>query len=124
MNDLVIDPTKTTFGIYFDSKKGNLEIFGNSYPNNPIEFFKPILNWIKEFTKTRNDPITLRFNVNYYNTSSSNYIYKMLEMIESYKKNGNKTEIIYLYYEGEEDMLDSWNEIMDELNLSCTIEQA
>ncbi len=122
MENLIISPTKTTFGVNFNVEKGALDISGTSYPDNAIEFFKPILDWVKEFTETKNDPLLIQFKVNYYNTSSSKYLFKMLEMIENYYKKGNEVDLIWHYYEGEEDMLDTWKELIDELDLPYKIE--
>lgn len=122
MENLIINPTKTTFGIYFNSDSGALDISGTSYPDNAIEFFKPILDWVKEFTETKSEPVLIQFKVNYYNTSSSKYLFKMLEMVENYRSKGNKVDIIWHYYEGEEDMLDTWKELIEELDLPYKIE--
>lgn len=123
MENLVINPTKTTFGINFNSEAGALDISGTSYPDNAIEFFKPILDWVKEFTEAKNnDTLIIQFKVNYYNTSSSKYLFKMLEMVEKFHSKGNNVEIIWHYYEGEEDMLDTWKELIEELDLPYKIE--
>ncbi len=122
MQNLIIEPTKMTFGISFSAEKGNMVISGTSYPDNAIEFFRPILDWVKEFTETRNEPVILQFRVNYYNTSSSKYIFKMLEMFENYHAKGNNVEIVWHYYEGEEEMLETWKELINELDLPYKIE--
>ncbi len=122
MKNLIIDPTKTSFGIIFNAKEATLNISGTSYPDNAIEFFRPILDWVKNFTETRTDPLLLQFKVNYFNTSSSKYLLKMLEMIESYHAKGNGVEIIWHYFDGEEDMLETWKELINELELPYKVE--
>ncbi len=122
MENLIINPTKTTFGVCFNAEKGTLDISGTSYPDNAIEFFKPLLDWVKQYTENMDSALLIQFKVNYYNTSSSKYLFKMLEMVENYFTKGHEVEIIWHYYEGEEDMLDTWKELIEELDLPYRIE--
>ena len=122
METLKINSSKTTFGINTDLENGILEITGTSYPDNAIDFYMPVLDWVKEFTETQNRPLEVIFKVNYYNTSSSKYLFKMLEMLEGYHVKGNVVNVIWHYYDGEEDMLEAWRELIDELNLPFQVE--
>jgi len=122
MENITISPTKKSFGITCNGEKGIIDITGISYPENAIEFFTPVLDWVKQFTENNNMPLLLQFKVNYYNTSSSKYLFKMLEILEKYYNKGNKVEVKWYYCEGEEDMLESWKEMMEEFKLPYSIE--
>ncbi len=124
MKELILAPTKTTFGINFDYLNGVLNFSGTSYPDNAIEFFQPLTDWVKEFTLNEDRPLIVNFNVNYFNTSSSKYLFKILELIDEYKNSGHTVEIYWHYIEGEEDLLDSWKELVDELDLEYEIVMA
>jgi hypothetical protein len=49
MQKLIIPPTKATFGINFDPAKNVFEINGNSFPPNAMEFYEPIVDWVRNF---------------------------------------------------------------------------
>jgi len=122
MENITISPTKKSFGIICNGEKGTIDITGISYPENAIEFFNPVLDWVKQFIENKNMPLLIRFKVNYYNTSSSKYLFKMLEILERYYNKGNEVEVKWSNSEGEEDMLESWREMMDEFKLPYNIE--
>ncbi len=121
MEDLNIEPTKTTFGVRFHSTNGFMEIKGNSYPENAIEFFQPLLDWVRNFTKANRKPVRLVFKVNYFNTSSSKYIFKLMEIFHEYQKRGNKIEVQWQFFQGQEDMLETWQELMGELDMKYQV---
>ncbi len=35
--------------VYFDPENGQLNMSGESYPENTFEFYAPIISWLKEF---------------------------------------------------------------------------
>ncbi len=117
MKDLYVEPTKTTFGVEFNYSEGLLKLEGNSYPENAIEFFQPLIDWARDFTKANRKAVRLDLKVNYFNTSSSKYIFKLMEIFHDYQKRGNKVEVNWHFFEGQEDMLETWQELMGELDM-------
>ena len=60
MENLIIKETKYTPEVRFNANEGILNIKGNSYPENTLEFYDPILNLMENFfTKTKNKDIVL-----------------------------------------------------------------
>ena len=53
MDNLKIAAGKTTPGVSFESRKGELSIVGESYPENSVEFFKPLLDWLDEYLENK-----------------------------------------------------------------------
>ena len=49
MKNLFIQAGSSHFGISVDYYAGRIEISGNSYPENPIEFFSPVLEYLKTY---------------------------------------------------------------------------
>ncbi len=47
MENLIIEGSKTKAYINFNKDSGLLEIGGESYPENALEFFKPVYDWLK-----------------------------------------------------------------------------
>ena len=121
MENIIISPNKSTFGIHFNFEKGLLEFSGTSYPDNDADFFEPLCDWVKQLVGNTKKPITVNFKINYFNTSSSKYIFLLLELLSAHHRNNNKLNINWYFFDGEEEMLEAWKEIVDELNLPYNV---
>lgn len=121
MDNIIISPNKSTFGIHFNFEKGLLEFSGTSYPDNAADFFEPLCDWVKKLIANSKKTITVNFKINYFNTSSSKYIFLILELLSTYYKTNSNVVINWYFFDGEEDMLEAWKEIVDELSLPYNI---
>jgi plasmid replication initiation protein len=122
MQKFYIAPTKTTFEILFDPQNHNLQISGVSYPSDALSFFQPILEYItKMLCKMSYEEILIDFKVQYLNTSSSKYLYEILELFEKYYKNGGKVRLQWHHPKGDDELLDIWNEYAIDLNIPYEI---
>ena len=106
MDPIKIEGTPKTPTVSFDAETGELEIAGRSIPENAVEFYKPLVDWIGSYGNTSKSNTKVNIRLEYFNTSSSKCIldvFKKLEAINS------KTEItINWYYEEDyEDMLEA-----------------
>lgn len=85
MKNLIIEETKYTPAVNFDIKEGILNIKGNSYPENTLEFYDPILNTMENFFKlTKNKDIILNIEIVYFNSSSSRVFFEIFDLIEDF----------------------------------------
>jgi len=106
--------TKETPRVHFDGQSGLLEISGASLPENPLGFYGPILNWLREYAKTPSAHTCLRFSYSYYNTSTSKIVLALLEELDVLYKQGKSVEVEWCYPEGDEDMEESGREYAGE----------
>jgi len=102
MKDLLIKETEKTPSVSLNSK-GILKIEGRSIPEDAASFFKPILEWTKDFTS---EDVRVDIKLEYFNTSSSKFILEMLRAIEQ-KQKGIKIVVNWFYEEGDLDVLES-----------------
>ena len=79
MEDLQIEPTKNTPLIDFYSS-GKLVIAGVAHPENAIEFFQPIMDWIMEL---RTEEVDLDLIIEYINTSSAKKLLELLHKLDT-----------------------------------------
>ena len=121
MKNLFIQAGSSHFGISVDYYAGRIEISGNSYPENPIEFFSPVLEYLKTYLNYRKKSVSLILKINYFNTTSSRYLFKMLQLLAGFRQRGYPLQIIYHHRPGNDDMLESWQEFMQELSLDFEI---
>ena len=112
MNALIIDSTNETPQIHFDPKNNIFEISKRSLPEDADDFYKPIINWLNNYSNNPNDKTNFTFKLEYFNTASARYITKIIYLLDNFGK--NKTVNIYWYYRSiDEDMLASGEEFND-----------
>jgi hypothetical protein len=115
--DLIIEPTGTSFGVEFLFDQRLLRFSGDSYPENAFDFFNPLLQWIKILVNHSRKPVFVEFKVNYFNTSSSKFLFQILEMLHAFRDKGNTVCVSFLMQENGDDTFETWKELMDELEL-------
>ncbi|MFT4679033.1 MAG: hypothetical protein ACI9RU_002924 [Litorivivens sp.] len=104
MEDIRIQGSPKTPTVNFISSEGLLEIKGRSIPENSIEFYKPLIDWIESYAQQPNDSSNVNIQLEYFNTSSSKCILDLFKKLEAI----NKTITINWYYEeDDEDMLEA-----------------
>lgn len=113
MEKLKIEGTLKTPSVTFDPN-GNLEIMGRSIPENSVQFYQPLLQWIDDYMSNPKDKTIVELKLEYFNTSSSKSIYdffkKLIEM-----KNNNHDVLIKWYYESDDDDMKETGEDYQEM---------
>src|SRR6266498_3413082 len=100
MNKLFIKPTSVTPRVSFDQESGEMGLHGRSTPENPLEFYEPILQWIVSYVENPSDVTLLRIFLKYSNTSSSKCILQLIKRFQTLVPKGKKLTIEWLYEEG------------------------
>jgi len=89
MDSLLMNESKSTPLVNFDPIKGLLIIKGQSYPEDSFKFFKPLLEWLKEYLANNSgQEIAIEFTLTYINTSSSKCIMMFLDILEAASNQG------------------------------------
>lgn len=118
MTDIIFAKTTTTPTVTGRIADGFLEITGESYPENSVEFYQPIFQWLRDFIDSQKRHLTVHFRMPYFNTSSSKCILDILDMLQSYHyTSGGAVEVTWWYDETDEDMLESGKELCDGLDM-------
>jgi hypothetical protein len=107
MEALLIDGTQKTPTVQFEPSKGVLEIKGRSIPENSIEFYKPLVDWLEEYSSSPADRTVVNVHLEYFNTSSSKCILDVFKKLETLHKSNNDVQINWYYEEDDEDMLEA-----------------
>jgi len=107
MESLSIEGTNKTPSVNLDPESGVIEIKGRSIPENSIEFYRPIVEWLDQYAKNPNKKTIVNVQLEYFNTSSSKCILDIFKKLESLKKARNEVVINWYYEEDDEDMLES-----------------
>ncbi len=108
LNVLEIKGTNKTPSIRFDPETGILEMKGRSIPENAVEFYKPLVDWLTDYAKNPKDKTEVNIQLEYFNTSSSKCILDVFKKLEEINKKEGKEVVINWYYEeDDEDMLEA-----------------
>lgn len=110
LNKLFIEETKYTPEVNLDPETNTYAITGKCLPEDAIEFFNPITNWMKAF---HNEPfdITIDLMLLYFNTASSKV---MLELLKEWIHTDSTVVFNWKFYDEDED-LEEFGELLQSI---------
>lgn len=104
MNSLILEATSHTPSINFDGAKGYMEISGRSIPDQPDEFWIPVLNWFESYLLSPREKTIVRINLEYFNISSSKRILLLMYKLNELADTGKEVFVEWFYRTRDEDM--------------------
>jgi len=81
-----------------------MSISGRSIPENSIEFYQPLMDWVQAHLTDGQDAVEVSIRLEYFNTSSSKCLMDLLKRVE---KMPAKSSVLWYYEEEDEDMLEA-----------------
>lgn len=107
MGPIIIEGTAKTPTVKFDSTEGVFEIKGRSIPENSVEFYKPLVDWLDIYKESPLIKTVVNIRLEYFNTSSSKCILDVFKKLEAIHKAKHEVEVNWYYEEDDEDMLEA-----------------
>ncbi|MEI6048737.1 MAG: DUF1987 domain-containing protein [Bacteroidota bacterium] len=107
MEAIIIEGTPKTPSVKFDSDQAIFEIKGRSIPENSVEFYKPLVDWLDTYKESPLTKTVVNIRLEYFNTSSSKCILDVFKKLEAIHKSKNEVEVNWYYEEDDEDMLEA-----------------
>lgn len=108
MSNLVLEGSPKTPTVNLNADAGVLELKGRSIPENSIEFYKPIFEWVESYGSNPKPQTQVNVVLEYFNTSSSKCILDFFKKLENLNGGGKTTVVINWHYEeDDEDMLEA-----------------
>ena len=118
MEALKQEGTPKTPTINFDAVSGTIEIKGRSIPENSIEYYKPLVDWLDAYKDSPQVNTTVNIELEYFNTSSSKCILDVFKKLEGIHNVDNSEVAINWYYEeDDEDMLEAGEDYQAIINV-------
>ena len=117
MDSIFIEGTPKTPSVSFDYDRGNLLLKGRSIPENSIEFYKPLVDWLEKYASSPQSKTVCEIQLEYFNTSSSKCLLDLFKKMEGMSKNGNEIIINWYYEEDDEDMLEAGEDYQSIINV-------
>jgi hypothetical protein len=104
MQTLSIKATAQTPSVMFDVLTGNMEIKGRSIPDDPDEFWLPVLSWFESYLLEPRANTVFKINLEYFNISSSKRILFLLYKLNELSERGFNVCVQWHYRKEDEDM--------------------
>ncbi len=106
MDKLFLEATVQTPLIDFDSESGLMKIKGRAIPDDPDNFWLPILNWFESYLMLPAEETTFEIDLDYFNISSSKRILVLLYKLNDIADNGRRVNVKWCYNKADEDMFE------------------
>ncbi|MDG5800107.1 DUF1987 domain-containing protein [Marinilabiliaceae bacterium ANBcel2] len=117
METIIREGSPKTPYVMLDGEKGLIEIKGRSIPENSVEFYKPLIDWLDTYGEDPKDTTTVNVQLEYFNTSSSKCILDIFKKLELIYKKGTKVQINWYYEEDDEDMFEAGEDYQSIINI-------
>jgi hypothetical protein len=117
MEPLHLEGTAKTPHVLFDPATGLLELKGRSIPENSIDFYKPLIDWIDWYGRQPASKTALHVQLEYFNTSSSKCILDVFKKLEPIRAAGNEVVVLWHYEADDEDMLEAGEDYSGIINI-------
>ncbi len=116
MNDLHLPQTPNTPAVTTALATGVVTMAGDSYPENPFEFFQPLIDWIDGFLRGQSGPLSLVLDLVYLNTSSIRAMMDIFDRMEEAHRAGATVSVRWSYDPENERV----GELAEEFREDCT----
>ena len=113
MDKIKLQGTDDTPSVTMDKELGIFELSGKSMPEDVATFYRPIIEWIVEYSKEPLTKTIVTVKLEYFNTASSKMILDVLMKFEEVHENGHEVAINWYYMEDDEDMKEAGEEYAD-----------
>lgn len=122
MKNLVIEPTKFTPGVLFDTECNTYSIEGESVPEFAAEFYKPVIQWLKDYERvlfymkkefSKIPPFELNLKFTYFNSTSAKFILDIMFVISNYSNNDITAGVNWYYKSGDVDSKEAGEEFAE-----------
>jgi hypothetical protein len=110
MEALRYEQTDDSPEVILDQEGRRFEISGKSLPEDVVDFYQPVLNWLNQYRKSPNPRTEFSFRLIYFNTASSKLILDILMILEEMAEEGHEVLVKWLSLTSDEDMQEAGRE--------------
>ena len=124
MDKLIIEAGAKTPSISLQPDNGMLEIKGRSIPENSVEFYRPVFEWIDQYFQSPAVKTQLNIQLEYFNTSSSKCLLDIFRKVEQLQKaSGKEVQVKWFYEEEDEDMKEAGEDYQSLVKIPFSFEK-
>ena len=122
MERYFVEATKMTPQIELDPDKKVFSLSGNSRPENPMQFYKTMFEWLNAFFEETSEKMTFEVKMDYFNTSTSKILLDLFELFEKFAESKD-IHVIWYYQSDDEEMQEAGEELLDLVEISHEIKE-
>jgi hypothetical protein len=122
MERYFVEATKMTPQIELDPDKKVYSLTGNSRPENPMQFYKPMFEWLNAFFEETSEKMIFEVKMDYFNTSTSKILLDLFELFEKFAESKD-LHVIWYYQSDDEEMQEAGEELLDLVEISHEIKE-
>ena len=112
--------------VIFDPAANKFEMTGEARPENPPEFYVPIMEWMESYFKgdyvaSGSPEIQFKFGFEYFNSSSAKFLLDIFRILAEANENGANINTTWHYDEMDDDMLATGEEFAEMTGLKIEL---
>ena len=123
MEKLEIEPFLQTPEINFDPQSGTMLLSGKSYPADAIDFYRPIIEWVRKYTERPAEKTEMICEIEYLNSASQKQLVELLLAFRPIHSSGGDFVVLWRFEEGDDDIQSVGELIEHELELPFRYEE-
>ncbi len=121
--DIVVIPmTDDSPEITFDKKNWVIKISGPSFPEDSVEFYRQILDWIDNHENLFTQ-LTIEFDYSILSSASNKMVFEIFIKLEKLIEKGKRVLVRWYYYDYDEDMRDEGKSFKASMNVPVELIQ-
>jgi len=120
MDKITMEGSAKTPELNFDASTGIFDLKGRSIPENSVEFYKPVLEWLDQYATEAQPKTVLNVQLEYFNSSSSKCILDLLKKFEKIAENSD-VMINWHYESDDEDMQETGADYKEIIKVPFTL---
>jgi hypothetical protein len=106
MQSLNLTGTDQTPQVILNKEKGVFEFSGRSLTDKAADFYRPVIEWMTEYSEQPNAKTEVVFKMEYMNTSSSKALFDLFAMLQTIKG----AKVVWCFNDEDEDMEETGEE--------------
>lgn len=121
MEIVVIKNTPSSPDVELNPKTGVFSFSGRSLPEDPFEFYGPVLDWFEEYKEKPISGARFDFKLTYFNTASSKVFFSIFQTIDNInlKHPGVENKIVIYANNDDDDLLELFEYYQELLTSDC-----
>ncbi|GAB1366975.1 DUF1987 domain-containing protein [Candidatus Cloacimonadaceae bacterium] len=121
MENFIITNTKYTPQIELSFKDRYLRIIGDSYPENAMEVYQPLIIKLEKYFEAPAQDLLIEFNFDFVSTSSKKMLTDIIGILQGYHDAGHQIKLTWFFPEGDLDWQEQCEMFLEDASFNYSI---
>lgn len=121
MDTIEIKDTANSPGIILNPKSGVFRFTGRSLPEDPFEFYDPVIHWFERYQSNPISGARFEFRMTYFNTASSKVFFSIFQIIDQVNTSRPEMDnkVLIFANNDDEDLIELFEYYKELLTTNC-----